>query len=177
MAPDTEGRPHGGRNERELGPAGARPGAPQLASLYRDFNARLVSDTRRFTNTWQDAEDAAAEAWRILHEKGCPHADARWWLKVVARHEAFDARRKRLGERLDDGALAALTPAPTPRRDDALDLLHAVGRLHPMQRYALARQAAGLSYHEIVAESGRTYTWVNRHLAEGRAALREAVAA
>ena len=49
-----------------------------------------------------------------------------------------------------------------------------LARLKPDERTALALQAAGYSYAEIAAAKGWTYTKVNRCIAEGRAALREA---
>jgi DNA-directed RNA polymerase specialized sigma24 family protein len=36
----------------------------------------------------------------------------------------------------------------------------------------LTLQLAGYSYKEIAERLGKTYTWVNRHLTEGRAELR-----
>jgi DNA-directed RNA polymerase specialized sigma24 family protein len=45
------------------------------------------------------------------------------------------------------------------------------------RRSALTLRAAGYSYKEIQQLLGVTYTWVNRHVTEGRQALRRAEAA
>lgn len=37
----------------------------------------------------------------------------------------------------------------------------------------LRLRGQGWSYEQIYGLTGRTYTWVNRHLAEGRTALRK----
>jgi DNA-directed RNA polymerase specialized sigma24 family protein len=42
-------------------------------------------------------------------------------------------------------------------------------RLSAAQRLTLSLCATGYSYKEISAATGKTYTWVNRHLTEGTA--------
>ena len=54
-------------------------------------------------------------------------------------------------------------------RREAVELLNGLG---VNQRVALTLRAAGFSYREIAAITGKTYTWTNRHLSEGRARVR-----
>lgn len=56
---------------------------------------------------------------------------------------------------------------------EARDALRLLDQLKPQQAQVLRLRIAGLSYREICDQTGRTYTWVNRHNAEGLAALRE----
>ena len=64
-----------------------------------------------------------------------------------------------------------------PERDvlaglEARETFEALADLKPAQRTTLALKAAGFSYKEIQRLCGdKTYTWVNRHITEGRAAL------
>ena len=69
----------------------------------------------------------------------------------------------------------------TRRRDwrsashDAREALAALAQLKPAQRTVIALKVAGYKYKEIQELcGGKTYTWVNRHITEGRAALRAA---
>ena len=110
------------------------------------------------------------------------------WLRVVARNEGLRllriSRREPFledrphprhdaasGEPLD---WQELLPAPvdTELAVEARELLRALAGLRWHQRTVLTLQLAGYSYKEIAARLGRTYTWVNRHLTEGRAELR-----
>ena len=55
---------------------------------------------------------------------------------------------------------------------EARELLRGLAGLRWHQRTVLTLQLAGYSYTEIAERLGKTYTWVNRHLTEGRAELR-----
>ncbi|MGH2763227.1 MAG: RNA polymerase sigma factor [Thermoleophilaceae bacterium] len=55
---------------------------------------------------------------------------------------------------------------------DAHEAIRLVGQLTPNQRLAMSLRVAGYSYRELADLTGQTYTWVNRHLTEGRRALR-----
>ena len=56
---------------------------------------------------------------------------------------------------------------------EAKEALHALASLKGRQRDTLALQVAGFSYREIQAIRGVTYTNGNRHVSEGRAAVRQ----
>ena len=53
------------------------------------------------------------------------------------------------------------------------ELLALIEQLSPAQRVALGLFARGYRYREICALTGKTYTWVNRHINEGRARIRQ----
>lgn len=110
------------------------------------------------------------------------------WLTVVARYEAYrlvrDYRQTSPASCLsatdEEGNVTAFDPDHVlgPERDPLADLevreaLAALAALKPAQRTTLALKVAGYRYKEIQELcGGKTYTWVNRHLTEGRAALR-----
>src|SRR3954453_8568484 len=68
-------------------------------------------------------------------------------------------------------------PETVVDRERAHRSLAALASLKPVEARALGRRAAGRSYRDIEAETGWTSTKVNRALTEGRAALRERLAA
>ena len=150
--------------------------AAELERLHREFNPILLRRLLRVGAWPADAEEAAAEAWRILWQNGCSLDNPMGWLTVVARHELFRLWRNRSGERLTDRPFEPGRSCDDDCHHEALDLLRAIAQLKPQQRYVLSRRLAGLSYAEAQAESGATHTWVNRHLTEGRSALRERLA-
>lgn len=164
-----------GVNSVPYGGPGCAMSGRELDGLFERFGPTLVGRLSRLCPWGELAEDAAAESWRILCERGCPHSEVEAWLTLVARRELFRlaARRRR-----EVAAAAELGVAdPVAVQVAAREALRAVAGLRPRQRHALSRQVAGLTYREIAAESAVTWTHVNRHITEGRAALREAVAA
>lgn len=159
------------------------------SELYRRHHRALLARTRRAVRAPEALiEDACQFAWLAL----CRHQPERdnvlAWLGVVARHEAL--RLVGQWKRLTPASSVSITDergnrqefdpdlTPAPERDplDALDAratFDALAALKPAQRSALALKAFGFSYREIQRLCGdRTYTWVNRHITEGRAALR-----
>jgi RNA polymerase sigma factor (sigma-70 family) len=132
------------------------------------------------------AEDCAAFAFLQLcrHQPGRERIAA--WLRAVARHEALAWHRAR--KRLRP-ASEGRDPGPTPavervlaRLDvelahEARELLRSIAALGTHRRTALTLRAAGYSYREIQELLGVTHTWVDRHITEGRQALRRAAAA
>jgi DNA-directed RNA polymerase specialized sigma24 family protein len=60
---------------------------------------------------------------------------------------------------------------------EARALLRSIATLGKHRRAAPTLRAAGYSYRDIEQLLGVTYTWVNRHITEGRQALRRADAA
>jgi DNA-directed RNA polymerase specialized sigma24 family protein len=55
---------------------------------------------------------------------------------------------------------------------EARETMVSLRGLKSHQRLVLIMKAEGFSYNEIAALTGKTYTWVNRHLTEGRKAAR-----
>jgi hypothetical protein len=68
-------------------------------------------------------------------------------------------------------------PERVADRERAHRSLAALASLKPAETRALVLQAAGRSYRDIEAETGWTSTKVNRALTEGRATLRQQLAA
>jgi RNA polymerase sigma factor (sigma-70 family) len=98
------------------------------------------------------------------------------WLKVVVRHEAMAIRRARVesvsGDELD---LDAFVPGGDRSVDDQIASgerlrrsAEALRSLKPDEAKALMMRAHGLSYEEIAARYGWSYTKVNRAVTEGR---------
>jgi DNA-directed RNA polymerase specialized sigma24 family protein len=145
-----------------------------VEDVYREWNRELLRGLRRrfSTTPFETLEDAASHAWVQFVRNQPPDEYALAWLKLVARHEVFHLVKR-----------AELTYDELPRdaggytldeQLEARELLDRVRRLKPTQRTALTCKLLGLSYEQTQQATGRTYTWVNRHVTEGRAALREA---
>lgn len=122
-------------------------------------------------------EDACAQAWLIAwrHRERIEPDSPIGWLIVVAVNEVLALLRKRRGE-----ACAELSESDgtsligdIDRALEFQDLVTALAGLKPQQQTTLLLKAAGFRYDEIERITGRTYTWVNRHISEGRRALRE----
>jgi RNA polymerase sigma factor (sigma-70 family) len=159
------------------------------AALFLEHQRFLLRVTaRRFGGSQELAEDACAFAWLQLLRCQPDRGAVVGWLRVVARNEALrllriSRREPSLEDRPHPRHDAAsgepldwqeLLPAPvdTELAAEARELLRALAGLRWHQRTVLTMQLAGFSYKEIAARLGRTYTWVNRHLTEGRAELR-----
>jgi len=99
------------------------------------------------------------------------------WLKVVIKHEALAVRRARTDavpvEDIDFDGQAAEAQRPVDDllagRERVRRSAEALRRLKPDEAKALVLKAQGLSYAEIGASQGWTYTKVNRCITEGRA--------
>jgi RNA polymerase sigma factor (sigma-70 family) len=135
---------------------------------------------RRLRLSEEEARDVAQFAWLKFLEKQPATTNVFGWLYTTAKHEAFARARRgkrervvdRLPERDCDSDLAAgLDRAEVGR------LLRTVmrTRLTDNQRAALALWAQGYRYKEIAERLAKTYTWANRHITEGLAALRRAM--
>jgi RNA polymerase sigma factor (sigma-70 family) len=165
------------------------PGRGDEAALFLEHQRFLLRVTaRRFGGSQELAEDACAFAWLQLLRCQPDREAVVGWLRVVARNEGHRllriSRREPFledrphprhdtasGEPLD---WQELLPAPvdTELAAEAREALRALSGLRWHQRTVLTMQLAGYSYKEIAARLGKTYTWVNRHLTEGRAELR-----
>jgi DNA-directed RNA polymerase specialized sigma24 family protein len=123
------------------------------------------------------AEDSAQEALLILHKKPRSFASAehrRNWLMVVARHEALRelARRDREVPRAE-----AAVVVHDPDLALVMDARRALASLPADKALPLLAVASGWSYDELSERLGRTYSWVNRGVSEGRALARRQLAA
>ena len=159
---------------------------PVALDLIQRRGAEVLGIARRYACSPEDAEDAYQRALEILLTKApttCPDALLPW-LKTVVKHEAFALRKKRERDvpaehdALD--AFADEVAAAADERAERYDRLRvgaeALGRLKPQETRALLLKAEGLSYEEIAAHTGWTYTKVNRCLTEGRRAFFSRVA-
>jgi len=153
--------------------------------LFARHFERLVRLTQRDAGVPTTvAEDSAAFAFLQLCRNQPERDRIAGWLRALARHEALAWHRNRRRLRPEGG-----DPGPTPavervagRLDvelahEARELLRSIAALGTSRRTALTLRAAGYSYREIAQLLGVTYTWVNRHVTEGRQALRRADAA
>lgn len=155
------------------------------SDLYRRYHRGVVAAVRgRFGPDL--AEDASQFAWsQMLRYQ--PDRDRMYpWLVLTARREAIRLARLRRQETAADGEINPLTglaenvgeriahPVPLEQRIDGLNALRSLAALPERQQRALARKVAGLTYREIEAELGWSYSQVNRHLTRARRTLREA---
>jgi RNA polymerase sigma factor (sigma-70 family) len=167
-------------------PAGERPDANTVppahgdeADLFASFQHKLVRQlTRHLGGDRHLAEEACAFAWLQLLRRQPDRARIGGWLYTVGKHEAYAILRRR--RQVDDDA--DLEQQPRRSAEDPLEqlehqeLLALVECLSAPQRLALGLFARGYSYGQICAATGKTYTWVNRHITEGRARIRDLAA-
>jgi RNA polymerase sigma factor (sigma-70 family) len=151
-------------------PASAR----RLDALYRTYARSLVGIVAaRLGRSRAMVEDGCQQAWAILARRPdvLDGPAPRAWLVTVAVRECL-AETRGAADPLD----GAREPLATPLEDviDAREALRMVAALRPVRRRVFARRLAGLSYAEIAAEQGLTYTNVNRQITESRAELRAA---
>jgi DNA-directed RNA polymerase specialized sigma24 family protein len=118
------------------------------------------------------AEDSAQEALLILHQR--PRAfesseHRRNWLLVVARHQALRelARRNREVPRAE-----AAVVVHDPDLALVIDVRQALVSLPANKALPLLAVASGWSYNELGQRLGRTFSWINRGVSEGRALAR-----
>jgi RNA polymerase sigma factor (sigma-70 family) len=159
---------------------------PAVLELLRRHGGRLMSVARRYSSSREDAEDAYQRAVEILLTRApsTDPAELLPWTKTVVKHEAFAVGRQRArhgtpseSEQIEPFAGLAAGPAELAERRDRLRLgAEALGRLKPQEVRALLLRAEGLSYHEICAATGWSYTKVNRCLSEGRRSFLDRVA-
>lgn len=151
-----------------------------------DYGDALRAAARRFALSPEDAEDALARGVEIALEKA-PATDPDElvpWLRTVIKHEAFALRRKTKRARPSSDepeVFEAAHAAPDVGEEAAIRerlavTVAALAELKPQEARAIRLKARGYSYNEICAETGWTYTKVNRCLTEGRASLRRRIA-
>ena len=153
--------------------AGAR-----VAAVAARHERTLLRVARQASLCHDDALDAYQRALEIFVRRvdTVDPATELSWLKVVVRHEALAIRRARsesvAGEELD---LDSFVPGTDRSVEDKLAAEERVRRsaealraLKPDEAKALLLKAHGLSYEEIGARCGWSYTKVNRSITEGR---------
>lgn len=123
-----------------------------------------------------EVKDALQFAW-VRYVERADHIDhdrLAGWLFVVARNEYYRQYRHQLREPATD-----ILPEPATEDDLAavMNLRDALLRLRPYRRTAVVARLLGLTYRQTAVATQRTPTWVNRHITEGRAELREELAA
>jgi RNA polymerase sigma factor (sigma-70 family) len=163
----------------------------QVTRFYARYADQLRRAIRRKTCGLDDAlvDDACAFAWEQLLRRpyiDLQHHSAYSWVYKVALRRAW--RLARLERRLAPaGGLTGLDedgPEPAGSDIDLVDLVadrveqatlrEMLRDLHWRERRELLLYAHGLSYEEIAAVTGTSYTAVNRWLARGKKALRDA---
>jgi DNA-directed RNA polymerase specialized sigma24 family protein len=149
------------------------------SDLFAELHGPLVSKlTGALGGDRHLAEEAATLAWLILLRRQPERSpQLGGWLYVTGLHEAWRIRRR---QQRDDSLFAApelpdlvgvgRDPVEILRERDQLQLLN---QLPPAQRVTLGLFARGYSYREIAQLTGHSYTWVNRHITEGRARIRQ----
>jgi RNA polymerase sigma factor (sigma-70 family) len=151
--------------------------------VVQQHAAELLRFARRFSHCADDAHDAYQRTLEILvrRVRSDPPAHPLKWFRTVLRHEALSIRAEQercVGRsevdfdrhedrEADDPAERVVDHERVQRTAEALQ------RLKPQELTALVLRAEGLSYREICARTGWTYTRANRTITEGRRALLE----
>ena len=149
--------------------------------LVQDHASELLRFAARFSHCSDDAHDAYQRALEILvrRMRDEPPDQPLSWTRTVLRREALAVRAEREqlvgrfevdvdrheGHHMEDPAERALAHEQLRQAAEALQ------RLKPQEVTALALRAEGLSYKEICARTGWSYTKCNRAVTEGRRAL------
>ena len=150
----------------------------RIAAVVARHEHTLLRVARQHSLCDDDAFDAYQRALEIFVRRVSTvnAATEVAWLKVVVRHEAMAIRRARSQlVAAEDVDLDAVLPidarsvedqrAATERVRQSAEALRA---LKPDEARALVMKAHGLSYDEIGARYGWSYTKVNRSITEGR---------
>lgn len=145
--------------------------------LFRRHHARIIRLLQARLGVPRElAEDACGLAWLQLLRLQPGGDRIVGWLYTVAKHEAFTLLARDGREIASEHLPAVATGADIDDLVDARLTLALIPRLKPQQRLVLLLRAEGYSYNSICQLTGRTYTWVNRHISEGRQALRRLIA-
>jgi RNA polymerase sigma factor (sigma-70 family) len=146
------------------------------AELFERHGQRLVRIVQHTIGVPRHiAEDACAIAWvQLLRTQ--PERDAIFaWLRVVATREALRLIRAQGRQVPFDEDPTEPEPVHAGTSADlqlALEALEHMAELTPQQVRIFSLHVAGLSYDEICAASGYSWTQVNRHMGRARSRLR-----
>jgi DNA-directed RNA polymerase specialized sigma24 family protein len=160
--------------QRSVGHHGRAVDRRQAEELFLRHHGRLVRQLeRRLRISRELAEDACGLAWlQLIRVRPGGGEGIVGWLYTVAKHEAFTLLARR-GREMPRGDLPVVSRTLDIEEVlDARSALSLISQLKPQQRLVLLLQAEGHSYRSICQLTGHTYTWVNRHISEGRRALR-----
>lgn len=161
------------------------------SAAFRALFERHVVSVHRFLRDLlreaHAADDATQESFARAHaqlDKLSEHGRFKPWILGIARNVAFEARRVRVHEQLeddDDSLPDAVIPSPTPEAallDRELEgrFLEALGLLSAKRRAALLmRVDHGLSYEEIAQSFGWSIPTVKNEIHRARLKLRLAL--
>jgi RNA polymerase sigma factor (sigma-70 family) len=149
-----------------------------VVELVSANGSAFKSTARRYSLCAADAEDAYQRGLEILLTKAPTEdqSELRPWLHTVIKHEALAVRRQR--ERLMAGTEADLEEnlvqhAASPEdeaseKQRAFRTAEALRALKSSELKCMLLKALGYSYDEISAQTGFSWTKVNRSLTEGR---------
>ena len=150
----------------------------RVATVAARHERTLLRVARQASLCHDDALDAYQRALEIFVRRvdSVDRATELAWLKVVVRHEAIAIRRARTdtvsGEDVDVDALVARDERAVEEKVASEERVRrsaeALRSLKPDEAKALMMKAHGLSYEEIGARNGWSYTKVNRAITEGR---------
>jgi RNA polymerase sigma factor (sigma-70 family) len=152
----------------------------RLEALVRANSASLLRLALRHSLCPDDAHDACQRALEIYLERGdIREQTAAAWLRSVCKHEAMRIRQAR--QRVMPGEEFEFDEQPSPHggdvheralaRERVAHVREALQACSSEETQALLLRAGGLSYREIGAVCGWSYSKVNRVLADGRARL------
>jgi RNA polymerase sigma factor (sigma-70 family) len=150
----------------------------RVAAVVARHERTLLRIARQASLCDDDAQDAYQRALEIFVRRAAtvdPATEVAW-LKVVVRHEAIAIRRSRADavseEEVDLDSVAASQARSVEEQVASTERVRrsaeALRTLKPDEANALLLKAHGLSYDEIAAQKGWTYTKVNRAITEGR---------
>ena len=148
--------------------------AARLDRLYREYASRLITLVAHTVHRRRDqVEDSCQYAWAVLARRPdvLDGPSVRGWLVTVAVHQ-YVADARRTPDPVNDVDQRAGLPLDVAL--EAREALRMVAALRPVRRRVFERVLAGLTYQEIAAEQGLTYTNVNRQVTESRAEFRSA---
>jgi len=152
-------------------PAGFDDPQERIADLVARQGSVLMRIARQWSLCADDAQDAYQRALEIYIRRveSLDPATEAAWLKVVVKHEALAVRRARqesvTPEVVDFDAHVPPGQRSTEDRFESTERVtrsaEIMRRLKPDEAKALMLKAEGLSYHEIGAREGWSYTKVN----------------
>lgn len=157
---------------------------PAALRLLARHSAQILATARRYSATVEDAEDAYQRGVEILLTKAPSAREAELlpWLKTVVKHEAYAVRRAS-GRAVPveepaggDPDVVAWTDEHAERYERLRLGAEAMAGLKAHEIRCLVLKAEGLSYNEISAATGFSYTKVNRCITEGRRAFAKRLA-
>ncbi|MEW6432059.1 MAG: RNA polymerase sigma factor [Myxococcota bacterium] len=168
-----------------------RAQAGESAAFKALFERHVVAVRRFVRDLVRDrhlADDATQEAFARAHaqlDKLADHDRFKPWILGIARNVAFEVRRVRQHEPIDDdddeGTPDAVIPSPDPEavlldRELEQHFTEALGVLSPKRRAALLmRIDHGLSYEEIALAFGWSIPTVKNEIHRARLKLRAAL--